>query len=107
MLVDNAGPCGGAPLQGPEMVPAKNSLGTPGIGRAQELPGGMPVAQALFDQYAQYGTDITPEGFGGQRFLLPDGSIVQIRYVSGQLDPAVEFNGSVTGSWKIHFGFGP
>jgi RHS repeat-associated protein len=73
----------------------------------RELNGGRPAAQNFFDEYSTGGTDTTPPGFGGaaggRQVTMPDGTVINIRYMSGSGDAAVTVNNSF-GYWKVHFG---
>ena len=60
----------------------------------------------FFDRYSAGGTANTPAdwGPGDAQVELPDGTVVGIRYESGEGDPAVTINNDF-GYWRVHFGF--
>lgn len=97
---------GGAAVSISDLDPA--TIGTEGANPSiRQLPGGRSAAQDFFDKYSRGGTDSTPPGFGGaaggQQVTMPDGTVMNIRYVSASGDPAVTVNNAY-GYWKIHFG---
>lgn len=88
------------------LKPDGQYVGEPGnSSKVRILPGGEDEARELFERLTKGkgGTDITPAGHVGQVIMLPDGSVIGFRPVSGSGPPTVDVNVSGVRPREIKF----
>ena len=87
------------------LMPGGRPIGQPGTSaNVRKLPGGLPVAQALFLRLAQGGMPNTPSNYRGRGVDLPGGGWIGLRpNTKSSNSPAIDVSIAGVNFRKIHF----